>query len=149
MGSTIDSFTFVRSGRMEFFCPLCHNHQVTSISSKLNWREHARIMALTLALTFVLWEILAGATLLAYMVIWAVYEFVHRTRKRTALVCRTCGFDPFLYKQDVQKARVAVRQFWEDRIEKEGLYRGIKLKNYRTAPPPAPPVESSPEVGTS
>jgi hypothetical protein len=61
-------------------------------------------------------------------------EFQHRTRKRAALVCSNCGFDPFLYKQDVEKARVAVRKYWEEKITKDGAFRGVKLKNYSTLP---------------
>jgi hypothetical protein len=53
-------------------------------------------------------------------------------RKRQALVCESCGFDPFLYKQDVHKARKALRKHWEQRIEAENLFEGLKLKNYST-----------------
>ena len=54
-------------------------------------------------------------------------------RKRQALICESCGFDPFLYKQDIHLARKSLRKHWETKIENEKLFSNLKLKNYETA----------------
>ena len=126
-------FQFVREGKLHFFCPLCHYHQSTNTIERVGARHHGQIAILTLATMLLTYPVfgLKGAVL--YLVYWMGFEFFYRLRKRQALVCESCGFDPFLYKQDVTLARKALRQHWETRIEKENLFANLKLKNYQTA----------------
>jgi hypothetical protein len=88
------------------------------------------------------WPIFGVNGVLFYLLWWSSFEVIYRLRKRDALVCRNCGFDPFLYKQDRKKARSAVQKYWRDRIENEELFRGLKLKNYQTKPANEPVVET-------
>jgi hypothetical protein len=126
-------FQFVREGKLHFFCPLCHYHQSTSTISKVQLKHHAQIAVLTIATALLTFPIFGFSGIALYLIYWTGFEFFYRLRKRQALVCESCGFDPFLYKQDVSKARVALRQHWEQRIEKENLFATLKLKNYQTA----------------
>ena len=132
MGSRMDHFTFVHEGKLNFYCPLCHFHQGTKLSQKIGWREHLQIFSFTAFLTYLFWSVFDIKGAFFYLVVWSAYELQYRFRKRHALICENCGFDPFLYKQDVKKARAAVRNFWEKKIEAENLFTGIKLKNYKT-----------------
>ena len=142
-------FYFVRAGKLHFFCPLCKHHQSTSTVQKVTWKHHAQLAVFTSAVTYLLWPIFQEKSLSFYLIYWGAFEFIYRIRKREALICESCGFDPFLYMQDVDKARKALKKHWETRIEKENLFAGLKLKNYKTAvvnkeaaPPPA--QENSP-----
>ncbi len=126
-------FQFVREGKLHFFCPLCHYHQSTSTISKVRLKHHAQIAILTAASTLIAFPLFGFSGIALYLVYWTVFEFFYRLRKRQALVCESCGFDPFLYKQDVVMARKALRQHWEKRIENENLFANLKLKNYQTS----------------
>lgn len=96
-------------------------------------KHHAQLGLFTAAVTLLGFEFFRWKGLSLYFIAWAVFEVAYRLRKRQALICESCGFDPFLYKQDVEKARKALRAHWEKKIEKENLFAGIKLKNYKTA----------------
>lgn len=128
--ASVDSFSFVRDGRIHFYCPLCHNHQTTNVIERVQWKHHAQLALFTVVFTILAWPIFETKGIFFYLIFWAGFEFIHRLKKRHSLVCNTCGFDPFLYKQDVKKAREAVRKFWEEKIEKENAFQGVKLKNY-------------------
>ncbi len=132
--ASMDSYSFVREGRLNFYCPLCHNHQNTNVIERVRWKNHAQLALLSATFTILAWPIFEFKGVFFYLFFWAVFEFVHRLKKRHSLVCNTCGFDPFLYKQDVKKAREAVRKFWEEKIEKENAFQGVKLKNYTSKP---------------
>ena len=51
--------------------------------------------------------------------VWAVFEFFYRARARQSIICRNCGFDPYLYKFDVQLARQRVEIFWAEKSRKK------------------------------
>lgn len=148
-------FHYVKAGKMHFFCPLCHHHQSTNTIKRVSAKNLAQLMLLTLTTAFVSWPIFGFKGLSLFFVYWGVFEFVYRLRKRQALVCESCGFDPFLYKQDVKKARTALKQHWEKRIQNENLFAGKKLKNYQTQPVNSPtqpvtaPAASATEKNTN
>ena len=127
------SYNFVRAGKLHFFCPLCKYHQSTNTIERIQWKHHAQLFLLTVAITILSFPIFGFNGLMLYLVFWGGFEIFYRLRKRQALICQSCGFDPFLYKQDVNKARQALRAHWESRIEKENLFANLKLKNYETA----------------
>lgn len=126
-------FQFVRQGKLHFFCPLCHYHQSTSTIQKVTLKHHAQIFLLTVATGVLTFPLFGFSAIALYLVYWTGFEFFYRLRKRQALVCESCGFDPFLYKRDVEMARKALRQHWQTRIEKENLFANLKLKNYQTS----------------
>ena len=126
-------FQFTRAGKLHFFCPLCKYHQSTSTIDRVQLKHHASILVFTLAITLLTFPIFGLNGLLLYLVFWAGFEFFYRLRKRQALICQSCGFDPFLYKQDVHRARLALKKHWQTRIENENLFANLKLKNYQTA----------------
>ena len=126
-------FQFVRAGKLHFFCPLCKYHQSTSTINRVQLKHHAQIAVLTLVTALISYPIFGWNGLLLYLLFWGGFEFFYRLRKRQALVCQSCGFDPFLYKQDVGKARQALKLHWETRIASENLFANLKLKNYQTS----------------
>lgn len=126
-------FQFVRAGKLHFFCPLCKYHQSTSTIDRVRLKHHLQIGIVTSAFTFLTFPLFGLKGIFLYLVFWSGFEFFYRLRKRQALVCESCGFDPFLYKQDVNKAREKLRHHWQTRIEKENLFANLKLKNYETA----------------
>ena len=130
--SAADQFIFTRAGRLHFFCPLCEYHQSTNTIAKIGARHHAQMAVFTAVLMLLAWPVMGLKGALFYLPVWGAFELVYRMRKRQALICQSCGFDPFLYKQDMQKARESLKRHWQTRIETEKLFAGIKLKNYAT-----------------
>ena len=128
-----NQFQFVRAGKMHFFCPLCKVHQSTSTIQRVQLKHHGQVLVISLALGLLFFPLFGWNGSLLYLPVWAGFEFFYRLRKRQALICQSCGFDPFLYKQDVHRARTALRQHWETRIEKEKLFHDLPLKNYKTS----------------
>jgi hypothetical protein len=143
------NFYHQRAGKLHFFCPLCKYHQSTNTIQKVGLKHHAQIAIFTAALTGLCWPVFGFAGAFLYFVIWAAFEFGYRLRKRQALICESCGFDPFLYKQDVQRARAALKKHWEHRIETENLFAGKKLRNYQTKGVNSPPNDASGEFGAA
>ncbi len=141
-------FQFVRAGKLHFFCPLCKYHQSTSTIDRVQLKHHAQIAVFTAAITLLTYPIFGLNGIMLYLVFWAGFEFFYRLRKRQALICQSCGFDPFLYKQDVNKARKALRAHWETRIEKENLFANLKLKNYTTGVSKVPAASSTEAPGS-
>ena len=128
-----NDFYFTKAGKLHFFCPLCKYHQSTSTIEKVQLKHHVSIFLATIACTLLMFPIFGFNGLLLYLVFWSGFDFFYRLRKRQALICQSCGFDPFLYKHDMHLARKALRKHWEKRIEKENLFSRLKLKNYETA----------------
>lgn len=146
MGSGIKQPVYrYREGRIHFFCPLCKDHQSTKIPEKITWQHHLGLAVCTIVFTALAWPLFAMKGLFFFFLFWALFEFGLRMRKRDALICRACGFDPFLYKVDVRLARNALQKHWQGRIEKENLFAGMKLKNYQTAPKQGEPALNAPE----
>jgi hypothetical protein len=142
-----DTFYFHRAGKLHFFCPLCHYHQSTNTIAKVTAKHHVQLAVATIATTMLAWPLFGWKGFSLHFFYWLSFEFFYRLRKRHALICQSCGFDPFLYRQDVFRARAALKEHWRNRIEKEGLFAGIKLKNYQTKDPSAgQSVEVPPEI---
>ena len=129
----MEHFHHSRAGKLHFFCPLCKYHQSTNTIERVKLRHHFQLGVLTAATAGLAWPVCGEKGLFLYFFFWLVFEFAYRMRKRQALICESCGFDPFLYKQDVHKARAALKKHWEQRIETENLFAGKKLKNYQTS----------------
>ena len=125
-------FYYVKAGKLHFFCPLCQYHQSTNTIQRVQWKHHAQLVLATVSIMLLTWPYFGLKSLSFYLVLWAAFEFFYRARKREALVCQSCGFDPFLYMRDRKKARLSLKKHWQAKIENENLFPGIKLKNYKT-----------------
>lgn len=147
--ASANQFHYVKAGRVHFFCPLCRHHQSTNTIRRMSGKHIGQLLLLTCTTVFAAWPIFGAKGISLFFVFWGAFEIVYRLRKRQALVCESCGFDPFLYKQDIQKARVALRQHWEKRIQNENLFAGKKLRNYQTAPVNQPTQAANTEAEKS
>src|SRR3990167_1208913 len=99
------------SGRkrgIQFFCPLCHQQQGTNSIEKISPRHFLQMGVATAVFTITFWSITGLKGIVSYLFFWAAFEFAYRVRKRHALVCRNCGFDPFLYELDKKMIKTAV-----------------------------------------
>ena len=65
--------------------------------------------------TLALWPWTKIKGLVLIFPVWAAFEFFYRLRARQSLICPNCGFDPYLYKFDVQLARKKVEEHFAEK----------------------------------
>lgn len=118
--------------RYQFFCPLCGNHEKTRTVKPVAIRQHLQIALATFVFSYFLWPVFGPKGVLTYLVFWAGTEFAMRLQRRSQWLCSSCGFDPFLYKQDPEKMRAVVKEFIQKRIDTDAKLANVKFRNYRS-----------------
>jgi hypothetical protein len=91
-------------------------------------KTHFQIFLITGILVGIVYLTLGGwsasKAILAYLPLWTVAEWVHWLRIREAARCRTCDFDPLLYRRDRKAARRRVE------IRMQGLSEEMQKRIY-------------------
>ena len=111
-----------------FFCPNCRaERKVKTHPSPSQSINYVRIALLTAVFTVGCWPWFGVKGLVSFVPFWAGFEVIFRSRMRVALQCPHCGFDPFVYLSDVQRARSDVEAHWRKICAAKGIpYRGLK-----------------------
>jgi hypothetical protein len=73
------------------------------------------------ALTALVAPWMAWKALLSFIPLWIGFEILYRARVRSIAACQYCGFDPFLYLSDAQRAKQAIQAHLKKRYEEKGL----------------------------
>lgn len=105
-----------------FICPICHTHRKIPYRPQPGGLRHYSQIGLT-SLTFTLfaWNWLGWKGIVSFVPLWSVFEFLYRWRIRGLLPCQHCGFDPYLFKIDVQKAKQEVEAHWRKKFAEKGI----------------------------
>jgi hypothetical protein len=145
LGSKVLYWRDRRATAWAFFCPLCRSPRRLPMKPRPG-RMHAVQIGLTAA-CFMLatWSLFSWKGIVSFVPMWAAFEAIYRVRLRAKLVCGSCGFDPYLYQVDVQRARAAVEAFWRRRFQERGIPYPEKAPGPASAPsarpiPPSPPA---------
>lgn len=105
-----------------FYCPLCRAQRALPDRPEAGTPWHYLQIGLTAAVVALLaWPWFGWKGLVSFIPLWAIFEFVHRTRVRASVKCPQCGFDAYLCLVDVQRARVGVEAHWRKRFTDLGL----------------------------
>jgi hypothetical protein len=121
----------------EFYCPYCKLKRRLPYRSRPGGVKQVAQVGLTTAFVAVLtWPWFDWKGLVAFVPLWAVYEMIYRSRLRVALLCSNCGFDPYLYLTDIQKARTELEKHLRVKYEKKGIPFPVK---------PGAPSEKQPQ----
>lgn len=131
-----------------YFCPMCRAERRLK-EPREPWasRYLLQIGLTSTVMALAAWPWWQAKGLMLFFPVWIVFEVIFRVRKRAALICDHCGFDPFLYLTDVSRAREAVKSHLEQRklaLENQAIATGV-------IPPgaPAPGGASGPSESTS
>lgn len=91
----------------EYLCPVCRAPRDAELKDHISFLAHVRIAFLVgaLSLVFRLFGAAPWKAAVFYLPLWAVAEFFHWARMREAAKCRTCDFDPILYRKNPLEAR--------------------------------------------
>jgi hypothetical protein len=122
------------SKNFSFFCPLCTSPRRTAMRPNpyqpiLLFRVFLSSLLIALALSP--WWGWKG--IVAFFPLWIGFELIYRAKARQEIECPHCGFDPFLYMHDPERANTSVKAHFQKRFEERGI--------------PYPPAASPPGKG--
>jgi rubredoxin len=115
----MDSLPFQYQKRefWEFYCPVCKIERRSFYWPSPRRKHYFALFILAFFMTslvgFFFGPSSAAKSIFLILPIWALFEFFYRAKARQSLICPSCGFDPYLYKYDVQLAREKVKQFFD------------------------------------
>lgn len=122
-----------------FYCPHCHApRQVPFHPNPHQLKNYLRIALCTLVFVVATFSWFEWKGLVAFVPFWALFETLYRLRARAQLVCRQCGFDPFLYLSDPKKARAEIELFWRKKFAEKGIPYPEKKSNPQSGQNPIP-----------
>ena len=99
-----------------FFCPCCRISRVITLHpNPIQLKNFLRVGIASVFFTLAAWSFLGIKGLVSFVPLWMIFEFFYRAKVRQMLFCKNCGFDPYLYKTDIKKARDAVVKYQESR----------------------------------
>lgn len=113
-----------------FFCPLCRTSRRIAYQPFPGTLRHYFQVGLTAAFfSLMTWKWLSWKGMVSFIPFWIVFEAYYRARMRTDLNCPHCGFDPYLYLIDNQKALVEIENHWRKKFEEKGIPFPEKKQN--------------------
>jgi hypothetical protein len=107
--------------RHQTYCSFC------SLPQKVYSNKHVGFFALfmlaivSVIVTYLVWGEFHIAGPLLFVIFASVAEWTHRLRWRYSIKCKSCGFDPLLYKSAPAEAAQTVKAFLDNR-KKDPLY---------------------------
>jgi hypothetical protein len=104
-----------------FYCPLCHVPRKIPYQPRPGLTHMAQIGLTSLILMLAGWNRFEWKGIVVFLPLWMFFEIAYRTRVRAALACSQCGFDPYLYLIDVQRAREVVENHWRKKFAEKGI----------------------------
>ena len=104
-----------------FFCPLCKAAHKIPFQPRPTGRHFAQMGVTAAFFTLVTWPWFEWKGVVAFFPFWIIFEALYRSRVRASVRCSHCGFDPFLYLNDVKKARFDIEQHWRKLFEQKGI----------------------------
>jgi hypothetical protein len=112
-----------RSGEFwSFYCPMCRTPRRLPYRAKPGTARHFAQVASTAAfLTLLTWPWFGIKGIVSFVPLWIAFESIYRARTRAAVACSACGFDPFLYMNDIKRARTAVEGHWRRKYAEKGI----------------------------
>jgi hypothetical protein len=123
-----------------FYCPLCKVERRIPYRPKPGGFRQISQVALTSALiTIGLWKWLAWKGILSFLPLWTGFEVIYRSRVRAALICSSCGFDPYLFLSNEEKAKDEIETHWRKKFTEKGIpYPERKTPADPRSPAPGP-----------
>ena len=120
MGLESLPFQYQKRKFWEYYCPVCK-----SLSRSFYWpsprpQHYLGLAVFEVFLTAFTWPWFGPKGAFLIFPIWALFEASYRMRARQSIICRHCGFDPYLYKFDVKLARQKMEEFWAEKVKKQG-----------------------------
>ncbi len=105
-----------------FLCPLCRAPRRIPFRSQPGGGRHLFQVLLTSAIfTLFFWSQLNWRGVVCFFPFWTLFEFAYRWRMRAILSCPQCGFDPYLFRSDIHRARGEIESHWRKKFKEKGV----------------------------
>lgn len=105
-----------------FLCPLCKSARRVPFRAKPGSPGQIFQISLTaLIISYLTWPWLNWKGLICFVPLWIAFEAIYRWRRRAALTCPQCGFDPFLFLIEEKWAEREVKSYWKKKFEDWGI----------------------------
>lgn len=123
-----------QTSAFRFYCPLCRLERNLPLNPKVGTPRQLLQLAFTTAvLTCALWPWMGIKGVISGVPLWMAFETYYRSRVRAALICSSCGFDPYLTLVDSSRAREEVERHWRKKYSEKGIPFPEKNTEERTA----------------
>lgn len=93
------------------FCAFCRLPRKVYHKTRLNWMDAAGAACAAILLMWIIWQSLDFRVFLLFVFLLGLADLVITFKRRLALVCPYCGFDPSLYLRSHEKAAEKVKRF--------------------------------------
>ncbi len=133
----------------KFYCPYCGTQRRVAFQPRPQAKHYFQILLTTFAFTTAAWNWLSFKGIVAFIPFWAVFEVIYRFRVRAALACDQCGFDPYLFLVDQNRAKVEMEMHWRKMLQKKGVPFPEKRKSGRVIKEPLPTASESTPTSTA
>ena len=110
-----------RTQYWSFYCPNCRSARRLPNRPRPALRHYLQIGMTASFFTLLCWHWFSWKGMVSFLPMWMIFETLHRARVRVALYCSNCGFDPYLYLNDVQSARKEVESYWRKKFSEKGI----------------------------
>lgn len=118
----------------QFYCPQCRAPRRVPYRPRPGGvRQVSQVVITAVFFTLVTWNWFGWKGMVSFLPFWTIFEAVYRSRVRAALSCPQCGFDPYLYLVDVERARREIEGHWRRKFAE----KGIPFPEKNPAPEPA------------
>src|SRR5689334_1502227 len=99
-----------------FLCPLCKEARRVPFRPRLGIWQIFQVFLSSIIFTLLFWTWFHWKGIVSFVPLWTVYEVVYRCRRRGALYCAKCGFDPYLFMINEEWARKEVDVHWRKKF---------------------------------
>jgi hypothetical protein len=97
-----------------YFCPLCKVTRRLAYQPRLSARHFVQVGLTSAVLTLLTWSWFSWKGIVSFIPLWIAFEMIFRSRMRADFLCSNCGFDPYLYLTDLDRAREGIEKHWKD-----------------------------------
>lgn len=104
-----------------FFCPLCRTTRKIAHQPRPTPMHYGQLVITTLVFTVLTSHWFSWKGCVVFIPLSIVFEVIYRSRSRVALNCPHCGFDPYLYLTDIQRAREEIEGHWRRKFAEKGI----------------------------
>lgn len=92
------------------YCAFCRLERTVYTKKTVNWTNVVLSLGAAGLMSFVVWNELDPRAVVLFCTFIAIAEIFVRVRWRLSVRCPHCGFDPVLYKTDIDEAVRQVRE---------------------------------------
>ena len=103
--------------RETVYCAFCRTPHEVYKDKSVSFRHFLMAGAFSVCLSFAIWGVYNPKSLIFAVVSVMIAEVFCRLRWRMHLVCKACGFDPVIYKNNPNQAAELVKAFLKRRAE--------------------------------